>query len=255
MIRKKTILWLSLVALCTLAAVVVGRRPGREKTVRDWPEIRTSGILNIVTEYNADGYHLSGDTVSGFQYTLCRRVEARSGLTVRILLANDWDDCLQMLHDHRCDAIALNIPITGESRTTLAFTHPIAQNRQVLVQRRPGNADSLPLIRNQMDLGGKTIWTPAHSPTLLRLKNLSEEIAAPIHIRQVENYTQEQLLYLVAYGEADYAIVDRALAEKNAPLFPQLDTTTDIGFTQLQAWAVRKDAPALLDSLNRWLTE
>ncbi|MDR0546659.1 MAG: glutamine ABC transporter substrate-binding protein, partial [Dysgonamonadaceae bacterium] len=29
----------------------------------------------------------------------------------------------------------------------------------------------------------------------------------------------------------------------------------DISFTQLQAWAVRKSSPVLLDSLNVWMTE
>jgi membrane-bound lytic murein transglycosylase MltF len=60
---------------------------------------------------------------------------------------------------------------------------------------------------------------------------------------------------MVAYGEADYAVVDKEIALKNALLFPHLDVNTDISFTQLQAWAIRKEAPVLLDSLNRWIAD
>jgi membrane-bound lytic murein transglycosylase MltF len=255
-IGKKTIAWaIGMVAL----AVAVGSGIALKNRdlmvpVRDFPEIRASGILNIVTEYNSDGYYVSGDTLAGIQYDLCQYIEERSGLSVHVSLKNDWEDCLRMLENNLCDVIALNIPITSESKETVAFTIPITQNRQVLVQRNAAAAsDSIPLIRNQMDLAYKTIWVPAHSPSILRLKNLSEEIAAPIRIHEVENYTQEQLLYLVAYGEADYAVADREIALKAAHLFPNLDVQTDVSFTQLQAWAVRKTSPALLDSLNRWM--
>jgi len=47
--------------------------------------------------------------------------------------------------------------------------------------------------------------------------------------------------------------VDKEIASKNAQLFSGLDFNTDISFTQLQAWALRKNAPVLLDSLNVWI--
>jgi membrane-bound lytic murein transglycosylase MltF len=222
---------------------------------RDYPEIQSSGVCNVITEYNSSGYHVSGDTLAGVQYELCRYLEARSGMQVRISLENNWKNCLSKLKKNKCDILAMNIPITSENKELLAFTIPITQTKQVLVQRKPGENDSLPLIRNQMDLAGKTIDVPAHSPCILRLKNLSEEIAEPVYIRETEDYTQEQILYMVAYREADYAVVDQEIAIRNAPLFPNLDVNTDIGFTQLQAWAVRKNAPALLDSLNRWISD
>ena len=223
--------------------------------LRDFPEIQSSGLLNVVTEYNSVSYYISGDTAAGIQYELCRYIEQRSGLQVLITLENNWENCLKRLEDNTCDIIAMHTPITNESKKVLAFTIPVAQNKQVLVQRKPGENDSLPLIRNQMDLAHKTIFAPARSPGILRLRNLSEEIAEPIRIQEVENYTQEQIIHMVACGEADYAVADKEVAMKNARLFPQLDVQTDISFTQLQAWAVRKNAPALLDSLNRWIAD
>jgi ABC-type amino acid transport substrate-binding protein len=36
---------------------------------------------------------------------------------------------------------------------------------------------------------------------------------------------------------------------------PKIDIATDIGFTQLNAWVVRKTSPVLRDSLNAWLRQ
>jgi len=253
--RKKTIFIGIGIAIFLLVAGILKWVSEKEVPVRDFPEMELSGVLNVVTEYNVTGYYVSGDSIAGIQHELCRYIEKRSGLQVHIMLENNWENCLKKLEDNTCDIIAMNTPVTNESRKLLAFTIPITQNKQVLVQRKSGKNDSLPLIRNQMDLADKTVLVPARSPNILRLHNLSEEIAEPIHIQEIDNYTQEQILYMVAYGEADYAVVDGEIALKNRQLFPNIDINTDISFTQLQAWGVRKNAPVLLDSLNRWIAD
>lgn len=219
---------------------------------RDFSQIQKSGILNIVTEYNSVDYYVSGDSIAGLQYELCKYIGKRSGLEVNIHLENNLEKCIEGLEKQKYDIIARNIPITNQNKELVDFTVPITANRQVLVQRKN---DSIPLIRNQIDLANKTVYVPQESPNILRLKNLSEEIAEPIYISEIESYASEQLIYMVAYNEIDLAVVDREIALKNAANFPEIDIQTDISFTQMQAWAVRKTAPILLDSLNVWLTE
>jgi membrane-bound lytic murein transglycosylase MltF len=222
--------------------------------LRDLPEIKESGVLNVVTEYNSVDYYLSGDSIAGLQYELCKYIEKCSGLEVKIFLENNLKTCIQKLEDNTYDIIALNIPITKESKKEMAFTVPITQNKQVLIQRKPIEKEDAPLIRNQIDLAFKTIVIPKNSPCILRLRNLSEEIAEPIYIKEMEGYTQEQILYMVAYKQIDYAVVDKGIALKNKDVFLGIDMETDISFTQLQAWAVRKNSPVLLDSLNNWIS-
>jgi membrane-bound lytic murein transglycosylase MltF len=244
-------------ALVLLSLLLVGiLKITRERTIplRDFSEIVASGTLKVVTEYNSVGYYVSGDSIAGMQYDLCRYIERRSGLKVRIALENSLEISIEKLRNNTFDVIAINIPITNESRKELAFTVPITRNKQVLVQRKSDETNA-PLIRNQMDLAHRTILVPKHSPAILRLRNLSDEIAEPIVIQEVEDYAQEQLVYMVAYGETDYAVVANEIALKNAQLFPDIDVQTDISFTQYQAWAVRKNSPALLDSLNVWISD
>ena len=222
---------------------------------RDFQEIEASEVLNVVIEYNSVDYYVSGDTIAGLQHELCQYIENRSGLRVNIQLENNLDICIKGLKDETYDIIARNIPITNENKEFLSFTIPITQNKQVLVQRKPLFENSLLFIRNQIELAGKKIYVPKNSPSILRLQNLSEEIAEPIYIEEIEAYSAEQLIYMVAYEEIDYTVVDKELAKKNMKLFSEIDSSIDISFTQLQAWAVRNSSPILLDSLNIWIED
>ena len=86
----------------------------------------------------------------------------------------------------------------------------------------------------------------------MRLDNLSYEIGDTIYVKQDDTYEAEQLVMIVAAGEIDYTVCDEKLAVRMAERFPEIDIDTDISFTQLESWAVRKDSPQLLDSLNAW---
>ena len=224
-------------------------------TPRDYSEIKKEGILRIVTEYNNVGYYISKDTIEGFQYELCKAIEKISGLRVEICLESNLDKSIEGLNNQAYDIIARNIPITTEYRNLLAFSLPITQSRQVLVQRTAKSNNDIPPIRNQIELAKKILHVTKNSPSILRLRNLEEEIADTIYIQEDDLYTDVHLVYQVAEGYIDYAVVDYVIAAKNKKLFPQIDIQTDISFTQLQAWALRKDAPALLDSLNNWLKQ
>lgn len=228
---------------------------GKNVLERDYFQIKQEGKLNIATEYNSLDYYITGDTIVGIQYELCKYIEKRSGLTVEIYPENDMYLCITGLENYTYDIIARNIPITNENKEFLSFTIPVGQSKQVLVQRKPSEGDSTFFIRNQIDLANKTIHVPKNSPNILRLRNLSEEIAEPIYIEEVEEYSKEQLIYMVASKEIDYAVVNQELALKNSISFPEIDIKTDISFTQLQAWAVRKTSPILLDSLNGWILD
>jgi membrane-bound lytic murein transglycosylase F len=62
-------------------------------------------------------------------------------------------------------------------------------------------------------------------------------------------------MIMVAKGDIDYAVCDQQIARMTQKNLPEVDILTDVSFTQLQSWAVRKDSPVLLDSLNSWLQQ
>ena len=197
---------------------------------RDYAAIAKEGILRVATEYNSISFYVDSDTVSGFHY-----------------------ERLEGLSDGRYDVIAYGILATSELKDSLLLTSPIILNKQVLVQRKAnGENDSL-YIRSQLDLAKKTLHVVKGSPSILRIHNLGNEIGDTIYIKEIEKYGSEQLISLVAHGDIDYAVCDESIARAVTDSLPQLDINTAISFTQFYSWAVSKQSPALLDSLNTWL--
>lgn len=221
--------------------------------VRDYPEIKEEGVLRIVTEYNQSGYYISGDTIEGFQYELSQAISDISGLEVQISLETRLAESFRLLSEGEYDIIALNIPVTSDKRNDFLFSDPIVLNKQVLVQRS-GN-DSVQPIRKQLDLANKVLYVPEGSPAIIRIQNLQDEIGDSIYIVEDKTYSEEQLIIMVVKGEIDYAVCDQQMAETYKKIYPEIDIDTDISFTQLQSWVVRKDAPILLDSLNSWIDQ
>ena len=225
------------------------------KPKRDLPEIMINNTLNVVSEYNLMDIQESGDNDAAFQYELCKYIAQRSGLTIQHFYENDLRTATRKLEKNVYDVIAQNITVTIENRQLLAFTVPTGQTKQVLVQRKINNTDSVLFISNQLEFANQTIYVTKNSPAIIRLKNLAEEIAEPIYFKEISGYTSEQLIKMVAKKEIDYLATDLGTALKNTGSFPDLDFSTDISFTQQQAWALRKTSPILLDSLNVWITE
>lgn len=222
-------------------------------TPRDYDEILLSGVLRATTEYNAISYFVDGDTVSGLHYELLQAFAKEHGLKVELTPEMSFDKRMQGLCKGEFDLIAHGIQNTIELKDTLLLTTPILRNRQVLVQREPTSFNDSNYVKSHLELAGKTLHVVKGSPSILRIRNLSNEIADTIYIKEVANYGPEQLLSLVAHGDIDYAVCDESVARAMIDSLPQIDIHTAISFSQFYSWGVNKQSPALLDSLNQWL--
>jgi membrane-bound lytic murein transglycosylase MltF len=245
------LLFLAVVTMCSLWWL--NQKQRHIITPRDYNEIRAEGILRIITEYSSSDYYISGDTIEGFQYELSRAIAQITGLEIQTLLEMSLSESFKALDENKCDVIARNIPVTSETKAKYLFTDPIVMNKQVLIQRTYEANNGIEPLRNQLDLAKKTIYIPHNSPALLRLQHLEHEIGDTIYIIEEPAYSSEQLAIMVAKGDIDFAVCDLQAARTFKKDFPEIDIDTDISFTQLQAWAVRINSPALADSLNNWL--
>lgn len=255
--RKRLYLYLLLLIVAIVAMILLRTSmKGSRNTFmapRDYNEIISSGELNVVTDYNSIGLYASGDSLQGFQREMILALEKEWGIKVNLFLENSLDENLEGLLTMRYDLVARNIPVNIKLKDTFAFTNPITLNKQVLVQRKQEYNDSVEPIRQHLDLAGKTIRVANDSPVILRLNNLSHEIGDTIFIVEDPTYETEQLVMMVASGDIDFTVCDEKMAIRLAKVLPEIDIETDISFTQLESWAVRKDSPVLLDSLNSWL--
>ena len=252
--KSKLSKYIILGAIAALVATfILPKKEIRKGHPRDYAEIAADGTLHAATEYNSISFYVDGDTLSGFHYELIEAFARDHGLQVAITPEMSFNERLEGLANGRFDVIAYGILATSELKDSLLLTSPIVLNRQVLVQRKTDSPDDSLFIKSQLDLAGKTLNVVEGSPSILRIRNLGNEIGDTIYIKEVEKYGSEQLIALVAHGDINYAVCEESIARAAADSLPQIDINTAISFTQFYSWGVSKQSPVLLDSLNAWL--
>lgn len=238
-----------------VATFILQRKEPPAPSPRDYADIAAEGVLRAALEYNAISLYVDGDTLAGFDYELMEAFARDHGLKVAITPEMSFEKRLEGLADGTYDLIANGILATSPLKDSLLLTVPIALTKEVLVQRKPASPDDSLFIRTQLSLAKRTLHVVKGSPSILRIRNLGDEIADTIYIKEVEKYGPEQLIAMVAHGDIDYAVCDENIARAATDSMPQIDFSTDISFTQFYSWAVSKKSPALLDSLNTWLED
>lgn len=236
-------------------------RPFPKRRVRDLPDIQETGKLVAITDYNSTNYFIYRGQPMGYQYELLRDLARHLDINLELVVSNDLEETFNCLRMGDCDLIAMNLTITKKRKKRFDFTDPHSQTRQVLVQRKPEGWEKMSksrietdLIRNQLELGEKTVYVQKNSSYLERMQSLAEEIGDSINIIDVPE-DAETLIMMVAEGKIDYTVADENVALVNQTYYPNLDVATAVSFPQHLAWAVNKGADKLRTEINNWLSE
>ena len=232
----------------------------QDKRTRDWPQIRETGKLIALTDFNSTDYFIYRGEPMGYQYELLKALAQFLNIDLEIRVDNDLQRSFRKLESGQVDVLAINLTVTKERKKFLQFTHPIGRTRQVLVQRKPAgwhrmtrDAINRSLIRNQLDLAGKTVYVQKNTSYAERLRHLSDEIGDTIIIMETD-LEVERLIKMVANGDIDYTVADENVAKVNSTYYPILDVATPISFPQNLAWALRKENTLELQRMiNNWI--
>ncbi|MGQ1784971.1 MULTISPECIES: transporter substrate-binding domain-containing protein [unclassified Saccharicrinis] len=259
-IVKTGILFLFIVAACTTETKKTKQVEVEREVEFDLEGIQERGKLKVATDYNSTNYFIYKGKPMGYQLELLEEFCNNLGIKLEVKVSNDVHDNIGHLKSGKIDLIAQNLTVTRERSKVIQFTEPHTYSRQVLVQRKHEKTNSVQrksrfneLIRNQLDLAGKTIYVQKGSSYVTRLRHLSDEIGDSINIVEIPDYEAEQLIGLVAEGEISYTICDENLAKVNLNYYKNIDVETAISFPQKMAWGVRKSSPDLLHVINNWL--
>jgi len=224
-------------------------------------EIFTQKEIRVAIENNSSSYFIFRGAPMGYHYELLHRFAQKHGLTAQYITCKTPHEALEMLQNGDCDLIAMHLSITGEWTKKVRFTTPLREVHQILVQRKPDNWRTMTaegiekqIIRQPLQLAGKSIVIPENSSFTSRLKNIMQEIGDTIYMSEV-NQTEEELFDAVAKGLIDYTICDDADATLNGRYYPNIDSKTPISFKQKVAWAMPLNSVALCDSLNLFLDD
>ena len=229
----------------------------------DLDSIKARGKLIALTRYNANSFFLYRGQPMGYEYELLKLFTQRIGVDLEVKIPSTRDSLFIMLNNGEGDVIAASLTITLERRDKVLFSTPYNTSRQMLVQRKPKDWRRLKhhqiekeLIRNPLELIGKTVSIRSGSNYEQRLRNLEEEMGGLINIDTVANNIEtEKLIKMVNDGKIDYTIADENIATINSPFYPNVDMKTAISCPQQIAWAFRKSSPQLQQAVNDWIAD
>ena len=229
----------------------------------DLDAIVKRGYINALVDNNSISYFIYKGHPMGYEYELLKLLADHLKVDLKIKVTSGVDRAIQQLNSGEGDILAFPLTINKPLKKSVTFTQPHFNTYQVLIQRKPNNWRRLTLdqinenlIRNPVDLIGKEVHVISGTSHVMRLKNLSEELGGDIIIKEdTINSESESLVRKVALGEIDFTVADHTLAHVNASYYPNLDVHTALSVSQQIAWAMRKNSPQLLQTVNQWLNK
>lgn len=227
----------------------------------DLSEIKKRGYITAIVENSSSGMFLYRGEPMGYEYELMSLFAESIGVELRVDITRDIAESFKKLNNGEGDIIARNLTITSDRKKIIAFSEPLHLVRQMLVQRKPDDWRQMKLheierelIRNPVDLKGKTINVRPNSSYIPRLKSLSNEIGGEIFVKIMpEDMETESIIEMVANGELEYTVADEDIAQVNSRYHSILDVETAVSFPQEVGWGLRKSSSKLLKEVNKWL--
>lgn len=258
---------------------------------RDLSEILEQDTLHVLTTYNSTGYFLYRGVAMGFQHDLLQAFGEEHDLNVEFHVQPTRERIYHRLNEGEGDIVADRVVPTEADSGIVRFTQPLYETRPVLVQRDSAPSDSvLPdgvdsvvqkarpdseerpvtqlakadsaeelemrarIIDDPSDLGGREVALPFQSEYVSLLAELEDETTGDIHVVELDTAgSYEKVIRYISTGDFNFTVSPENLAKLKAGYFDNIRTKPTMGASHEVAWAVRRNAPALLDSLNAWV--
>ena len=217
--------------------------------------------LVALTDYNSTNYFIYRGEPMGYQFEMLKQFADYLEVNLKLVIVEDMDLAFDLLEENQVDLIAMGLTVTRDRKKLVDFTTPQLQTKQVLVQRKPKNWRKMrtwdeieeQLIRNPLELAGKTIIVQKGTVFVDRLAILANEIGDSIHIFEDTEREVEQLITAVAEGEIEYTVADEHIALVNQKYYPNIDVNTALSFPQNVAWAVKQGNDSLRIAVDEWI--
>ena len=222
-------------------------RHRQQEFTDDLPGLIERGRLRMITRNNAMTYFIHRGLQVGFEYELMKNFASEHGLRLEIVIPDTHAELLSYLNEGKGDIVAAAMTITPERQVRAAFTRPYNEVEEVVVVRADENA-----ITDLRDLAGRTVHMRASSSFYTTLTALQDSLEGLEIVLLPENVETEEILAGVESGLYDITMSDSNLLDVERAYGRRLKAAFSIKSTVL-GWAVRKENPALLASLNQYI--
>jgi membrane-bound lytic murein transglycosylase F len=256
---------------------------------RDLDAISERDTITALTTYNSTSYFLYRGQPLGYEYELLKVFAEQNDLVLKMRVVEDVDSLFILLNEGVGDIVAARVVPSAADTANVAFTDPLYRTDPVVVQRAaPPDlpdaveetieegaeaydttrtveqlvAEDLPerveleakLITRPSGLAGETVHVPGSSGYADRLLELSDELTGDIEVVEVGgDVSAERLIRGVATGAIDLTVSSEELAKLKENYFTNIVARPELGEPLEVTWAVRQNAPLLLEELNDFI--
>ncbi|HET6521367.1 MAG TPA: transporter substrate-binding domain-containing protein [Geminicoccaceae bacterium] len=232
-----------------------------ERYTDDLDALIARGAIRILVSYDRTNFFVVDGEQRGFEYDLLQqyrdylqtRVKPRSWPVDFVFLPVPLSRLLPALVEGRGDIAAAGLTITPEREELAAFTDPYLSNvREVVV-----TSEAVEGLETLDDLSGRQVYVDGDTSFAEHLRELSAGLEsrglAPMQIVEADpKLVTEDILELVNAGVVGITVADDHVAHLWDEVLPDVVVRDDLAVHEggRIAWAVRKENPDLLKSLN-----
>ena len=232
----------------------------------DLSDIWNRGEIRVLVPYSHSEFFVSKGRPGGYVYELMMHFQdwlnegrpKNSAKLVTVFVPTPSERLVPDLIAGRGDIVAGLVLIIPERERAVSFSHPLIENvTQVVVRHKDA-----PAIATPEDLAGKTVHVLVGSSEAKHLRELNQRLAALGRpavqwVKLPPAASREDLLRMVQAGMFEYAIIDGFVAELWGRVLQNLrvDEGAVVARGGEIAWAVRPGNPALLASVNSFVTQ
>ena len=220
--------------------------------------------IRVLVSYSNTNFFIDRGRPRGIEYELLNKYEKylnqnRKNMAIKTKLVYrvlPFDQLIPALVEGRGDIVAAGLTITPQRLKKVAFTQPYIKNiNEIAVVSKAAQQ-----LHTESGLSDRPVHVVAGSSYVGHLKRLNQKLSRqglePVKVIEMDkNLEAEDILQMINCGIYDVTVVDEHIAEIWSKILDNLVVRKDIVINRGSniAWAVRKENPQLLDSLNQFV--
>lgn len=200
--------------------------------------------LRVITRNSPETYFMWRGELVGFEYELMREFAKRHQLHLEIIVAQSYQEMVQLLEQGKGDVIAAALSKTDSRAKQLTMSEKYNLVSEKLVSHK----DSKP-ITQRLDLKGRSITIRKSSAFWQTTQQLAQQYGAQL-VAADESLSTELLIAQVANKEIDLTIADSNLLAIEQQFRAEIISPLTLQEGIPYAYAVRQKNQQLLAALN-----
>ncbi len=215
--------------------------------------IKKNRQLRLITRNNASTYFIWKNQIMGFEYELIKKFAKQQKVSLKVLVASDFQEMMQWLEQGYGDIISAGLIKTpNREKFPVKFSDPYMFVQEVIVQRMDE-----PAISSLEQLKGRVFYVRQSSSywnTLNRIQNELKAKDITFTIKTVpEMMETEEIIKEVINGKYDLTVADSHIVAIEKSWHTKLNATLPLTGEHGHRWLVRKQNPELLKALNKFI--